>query len=43
MVYKVISVMDHYEAYDPNGKFICSGDTRSEAETEAEEILAERS
>lgn len=38
----IIHVMDHYEAY-MNGKFICSGDTRSEAETDADEILSERS
>ena len=42
MDYKVISVMDHYEAYDHNGNFICSGDTRNEATREAEEYLAER-
>ena len=38
---EIIHVMDHYEAYD-NGKFICSGDKRSEVEKDAEEILAER-
>ena len=27
----------HYEAYDRNGKFICSGDSRSEVERELEE------
>ena len=42
MVYKVISVMDHYEAYDQNGNFICSGDKRSETERDAEMCLAER-
>ena len=42
MDYKVISVMDHYEAYATNGKFICSGDTQKEAEREAEKYLAER-
>lgn len=43
MSYKVIAVMEHYEAYDHNGNFLCSGDKRSEVEEDAEEILAERS
>jgi hypothetical protein len=39
---KIIRVMEHYEAYDDNGNFICSGDKRNETEMEAEKILAER-
>jgi hypothetical protein len=35
------NVNGHYEAY-MNGKFICSGDTRSEIEREVEECLTER-
>ena len=35
-------VMDHYEAYDDNGNFICSGDTLNEAVSEAEKCLVER-
>ena len=42
MSYEIIHVMDHYEAYDDNGNFLCSGDRRSETETEAEEVLARR-
>jgi hypothetical protein len=33
----IIPVNGHYEAY-LNGKFICSGDTRSEAERELKEV-----
>lgn len=33
------NVNGHYEAYDQNGKFICSGDTKNEAKEEAEKIL----
>lgn len=43
MDYMVISEMDHYVAYDINGNFICSGDTRNEASKEAEKCLTERS
>lgn len=39
---KIIHVMDHYEAYDDNGNFLCSGDRRSEVETEVEEVLERR-
>ena len=39
---KIIHVMDHYEVYDLNGNFICSGDTLNEAVREAELCLAER-
>lgn len=42
MDYKIIHVMDHYQAYDNNGNFICSGDTRNEAETEAEKYMKEK-
>jgi hypothetical protein len=35
----ILNVNGHYEAYDRNGKFICSGDTKSEAKKEAEKIL----
>lgn len=38
----VVSVMDHYVAYDTNGNFICSGDTKNQTIKDAEEILAER-
>ena len=38
---KIIHVMDHYEVYDLNGNFICSGDTLNEAVMEAELCLAE--
>ena len=34
MAYKIISVRGHYEVYDRRGNFICSADTRSEAEEE---------
>ena len=39
---KIIHVMDHYEVYDLNGNFICSGDTLNEAVIEAERHFAER-
>ena len=39
---KIIHVMDHYEVYDLNDNFICSGDTLNEAVREAEKYLAER-
>lgn len=42
MDYKVVNVMDHYEVYDANGNFICSGDTLNEAAREAERYLIER-
>jgi hypothetical protein len=42
MDYDVCHVIDHYVAYDTNGNFLCSGDTRNEAAKEAEKILAER-
>ena len=42
MDYEVINVNGHYQAYDLNGNFICSGDTKSETKKDAEEILAER-
>lgn len=35
MNHDIIHVMDHYEAY-MNGKFICSGDTKTEVERELE-------
>lgn len=35
------NVNGHYKAYY-NGRFICSGDTRNEAETEAMKCLVER-
>ena len=41
MEMKVINVRGHYEVY-LKGKFICSGDTMSEAVREAEKCLAER-
>lgn len=37
----IIPVRGHYEAYDSNGNFICSGDTRSEVERELKEMNAE--
>lgn len=42
MDYEVVHVMDHYEAHDTNGNFLCSGDTDTEAAREAEKVLAER-
>lgn len=36
--YDIISVHGHYEAYDSNGKFICSGDTEAEVERELIEV-----
>ena len=36
--YNIIPIMEHYEAYDRNGKFICSGDTRTEVENELMEV-----
>ena len=38
MEYKIISVRGHYEAYDYNGNFICSGDTPMEVAKEIENI-----
>ena len=40
--YDVICIHGHYEAYDNNGNFLCSGDKRNETEDEAEKVLAER-
>lgn len=40
MDFKVVNVHGHYEVYY-KGKFICSGDTMSEAVREAEKCLAE--
>ena len=40
MELKVVNVRGHYEVYY-KGKFICSGDTMSEAVREAEKYLAE--
>jgi hypothetical protein len=34
MDYMIIAVRGHYEVYDRSGNFICSADTRSEAEEE---------
>ena len=39
---EIRNVNGHYEAY-LNGKFVCSGDTRSETKREAEQSLTERS
>ena len=39
MDFQVINVRGHYEVYH-RGKFICSGDTVTEAVREAEEYLA---
>ena len=36
MDYRIIPVRGHYEVYDREGRFICSADTRSEAEEEAD-------
>jgi hypothetical protein len=33
-------VNGHYEAYDRNGKFICSGDSKTEVENELKEMHA---
>ena len=30
MEYHIIGVRGHYEAYDNNGNFVCSGDTYTE-------------
>lgn len=38
MDYKIICVRGHYEAYDNQGKFICSGDTLMEVASEIETI-----
>lgn len=35
--YNIIPAREHYEAYDSNGKFICSGDTKAEVERELKE------
>jgi hypothetical protein len=40
MAYQIIHVRGHYEVYI-NGKFVCSGDTWSEAVREAEKHLTE--
>jgi hypothetical protein len=36
------NVNGHYEAYDRNGNFLCSGDTKNETKEEAERCLSER-
>ena len=36
MDYRIVPVRGHYEVYDRSGNFICSADTRSEAEEELE-------
>ena len=41
MSFEIISVRGHYEAYDEDGNFICSGDKESETRQDAEEILTE--
>ena len=38
MDYKIICVRGHYEAYDHNGNFICSGDTLNEVVMEIQSI-----
>lgn len=38
MDYKIISIRGHYEAYDHNGNFICSGDTPREVAKEIEKM-----
>ena len=39
-MYVIINVRGHYEVYlKENGKFICSGDTSTEAAKEAEKCL----
>ena len=38
MNYKIICVRGHYEAYDHNGNFICSGDTPTEIAQEIEKL-----
>lgn len=41
MDYEIKRVMEHYLVF-LHGVFICSGDTRSEAEREADKYIAER-
>lgn len=42
MEIKIVNVNGHYEAFHKaNGNFICSGDTKSETQREAEICLAE--
>lgn len=38
MEYKIICARGHYEAYDSQGKFVCSGDTLAEVEKELDDI-----
>lgn len=38
MNYTIINVRGHYEAYDNNGNFICSGDTPMEVAREIERM-----
>lgn len=38
MSYEIVPVRGHYEVYDNRGNFICSADTRYEAQTELEDI-----
>ena len=40
--YKIVSVGGHYAAYDRNGKFVCSGDSKDEVRRELESIEKER-
>lgn len=36
--YKIIDIRGHYEVYSNTGEFVCSADTRSEAEEEIREM-----
>ena len=36
--YVIVPVRGHYEVFDRAGRFICSADTRSEAQSELEEL-----
>lgn len=38
MDYKIVRIHGHYEAYDHNGNFICSGDNFREITKEIEKI-----
>ena len=37
MNYNIICIRGHYEAYDDNGNFICSGDTEREVKEEIQQ------
>lgn len=37
MNYKIICTHGHYEVYDDNGNFICSGDTEREVKEEIQQ------